>query len=251
MIMSCADESGVHFNGPTPYVSLAGFIGCLEAWKAAIGRWTEIRLGHGLEEFRTSEWLRHSKPHYHELPQGGWLVIAGELIQRGINPFNLRGFAVQMSVERYRELGHSQQPYLVLFDAALSMLDSIMKDDALEEEALWTCFGRTASMEGPASRLYAYRMAQDREMRSRFYLESPEFKSPREQIGLEPADLLANTARNYVRGIVNQELESFLSRRNLRQIAGYNRTKFWVLDDAQIVLAAEHVADAAQWRASD
>ncbi len=251
MIMSCADESGVHFTGPTPYVSLAGFIGCSEAWKAALRRWTEIRLNHGLEEFRTSEWLRHSEPHYHDLSRGRWLTIAGELIQLGLNPFNLRGFAVQMSVERYRELGHGQQPYLVLFDAALSLLDNIMKNDALEEERLWTCFGRTASMERPASRLYAYRMAQDQEMRSRFYLESPDFKSPSEQIGLEPADLLANTARNYVRGVVNQELDTFLSRHNLRQIAGYNRTMFWVLDDSQIASAVERVAEAARWRASD
>jgi len=95
-------------------------------------------------------------------------------------------------------------------------------------------------MEPRSRRLYSYRLANDEAMRDRFYT-GPQFLSPGELIGLEPSDLLASVARNYVRGVVNPALDTFLALTNLRQIIGYNRTTFQVMTEDEMAQSVEHV----------
>ena len=102
-------------------------------------------------------------------------------------------------------------------------------------------------MESRASRLYAYRLANDQSMRDRFWLEYPQFISVAEQRGLEAADLLANVARNYVRGRADPELDTFLATQNLRQIIGYNHTEFRVMTTDEIAQSIERVRESVRY----
>jgi len=82
-------------------------------------------------------------------------------------------------------------------------------------------------------------------MKSRFYTEEPQFVSSGEQIGLEPADLLASVARHYVRGVADPSLDTFFSVFNLRQIAGYNRTIFSMMTADEIARSVQNLKESA------
>jgi Protein of unknown function (DUF3800) len=245
VIVSCADESGTDLSGPTPYASLAGFLGPSAAWKRFHSSWKRVLNEFGIGEFHMTEWLSGKSGAYRGWDKSRRLSLVGQLVE-AINAHNLRGFALQVSFDDYKRLGHSEPPYLVLFDAALTTLKTIMDEEILTEEHLFPYFGRTSSLESRSKRLYNYRLANDEVMRNRFYTAEPHFLSPSEMIGLQPADLLASVARNYVRGVVNPELNTFLAWRNLRQIIGYNRTTFRVMAENEIGQSVGHVKASAR-----
>src|SRR5208282_3088723 len=115
MIVSCADESGTDFSGPTPYASVAGFLGPSVAWKCFESGWRRVLKAFGIAEFHMNEWLRDSSPTYRDWSKGHRLSFMQQLVET-INQHNLRGFALQASFEDYKRLGHSEPLYLVLFD---------------------------------------------------------------------------------------------------------------------------------------
>jgi hypothetical protein len=240
MMVSCADESGTDFNGPTRYASIAGFVGPTVAWIGFQKTWLEVLREFELDGFHTTTWLRRRDSLYEEWPEGRRLSLGSRLAD-AINRYNLRGFAVQLSVDEYELSGHATPVYLVLFDAVLSLLNAIMADEIFFAENLVTYFGKTSNMESRARRLYQYRLESDDSMRDRFWVDRPQFVSPDEQVGLQPADLLANVARNYVRGRVNPELNTFLAKRSLLNIVGYNQTKLCVMNAEEIAQSAERV----------
>jgi uncharacterized protein DUF3800 len=248
MMVSCSDESGTDFSGPTPYASVAGFVGPTEAWKCFARSWRHVLDDFGIQQFHTSAFHRKDKDSaYFGWTESRRISLIRRLVE-AINQHNLRGFAIQASVREYQDLGNSEPLYLVLFDRVLTTLGDLM-EEILPEEALWPCFGRTSSMESRARRLYAYRCAGDKRMKIHFYTDEPQFVSTSEQIGLEPADLLANVARHYVRGVADPELDTFFSIINLRQIAGYNRTIFSLMTVDEITESARHVKASANFNA--
>jgi hypothetical protein len=128
MLISYADESGMHDNQEFPYVVLAGYFAVEEQWKIFNHQWSRALRECELDEFHMTDFLLGEKePYCNWRAEEAWSKL-DEFVSI-IVKHQLRGFCHQVSWTDYATILSEQirhrvikHPYLALFDRAIRRL---------------------------------------------------------------------------------------------------------------------------------
>ena len=232
MIVSYADESGMHTNERSPFVSIAGYWTRKEIWKDFTPDWKRELGKYGLETFHMTEFLRRK-----DLPFSRWSnteykeCIAS--FTRVISKWQLNGLAVVVSRSDYdtclsekMKKKFTKDPYILLFDFFITkMLGRVYLLPDSEKLAMY--FDRT-SFKPKAAVVYQRRMNND--PNGHRLVNSPCFVSSHEFPPIQAADILAYLTRNFVRGSVASEVNTEYLNKYLIQLTKAQRVSVCVLE---------------------
>jgi hypothetical protein len=226
VFVSFGDESGNHTNETYPFMAIAGYVGHPSIWKVFKNHWAKTLEEYDLSAFHMTEYLRRKA-----LPYSDWSDKRyGHCINAFIDvitTYNLSGFAVQVPREDFDSCLSSRvkkrlvhDPYVLVFDTAITML--LRRMYLIPKEQLTMYFHRT-SFANKARLDYQRRKRND--PNGHRLADDVHFVSD-QCLPIQAADLLANLARNYLRGLtvaregntlpITPQIEACLIRLNKR-----------------------------------
>lgn len=231
MLVSYADESGMHRNQQFPYVVIAGYFAIEEQWKIFNGEWSKALRACGLDEFHMTEFLAAKNAPYCDWSE----KEADTNLDRFISIIvrhRLRGFCVQVSWDDYSDLLSVpvqkkivKHPYVALFDRAVNrLLDRLYwLPSELGREKLAMFFGRTPLWSKADVR---YKAIKRTHKAGEYLVEPAVFASTKEFLPLQAADILANISRSFVRNRFHQTEWRLTLETSLKRLVSYNQVTF-------------------------
>jgi hypothetical protein len=207
MLVSYADESGMHTNGLYPWVIFAGYVASEKQWKGFNKRWSKALKKYGLPNgFHMTDFQAANISPYSDWSDKERQANLDRFI-RIIEHYKFQGFSFQLSWTDYNRVLSEpvrrkmiKHPYLALFDYAIrSLLNRLYwLPSTLKKERLLMVFGQTA-FSGKAA--YRYELIRQKHVAGKYLVAPPIFKSAADKnfLPLQASDILANVTRAFVR----------------------------------------------------
>ncbi len=215
MLVSFADEAGMHTNQDFPYVVIAGYFATEEIWRGFNAEWCEALRGMELDEFHMTKFLGGTDRPYCEWSEKDNERNIHRLISI-ITQHSLRGFANQVSRADYNNVLSEQirhrvlkDPYLALFDRTVrGLLDRLYSDPSgnleLKREKLAMFFGRTSLSKKAEHR---FEVIQKDHPQGQHLVGTPIFVKSADFLPIQAADMLSSVASAFMRGKFHGSLD--------------------------------------------
>jgi Protein of unknown function (DUF3800) len=233
VLLSYADESGMHQNQKYPYVVLAGYFATEKQWKSVNRQWSMALRCYRLECFHTTDFFAAKIPPYSEWSENEANACLDKFVSIIVN-HRLRGFSAQVSWDDYEELLSLpvkkkivKHPYIALFDYTIRrLLDRLYwLPSELRTEKMAMFFGQTHLWSKADAR---YKAIKKTHVAGEFLVDPAVFADPKKKefLPLQAADILANGTRSFVRNKYHNTEWSVEQENTLRRLASYHGVAF-------------------------